>query len=363
MSKPTVVIVGGGYAGVNAAKALDDHADVTLVEPRDAFHHNVAALRALVDPDWPERVFLPFDALLTHGSVVRDRAAQVSPGQVRLGSGATLDADYIVLATGSNYPFPAKAPHANRADAIADIHALRGNLEQANRVLLVGAGPVGLELAGEIAAAWPSKTIVLVEAADEILPGNGYDPRLRAELNRQLDELGVQRRLGSPLTALPEIEPGELKPFQVTTAAGDTIEADLWFRCFGVTPAADYLAGALADARTAEGYITVNEHLQVTGHDRVYAIGDVADADAKKAAAAARQAEVAVANIKAQIEGTGELVRYTIGPVALLVPLGPTGGAAQLPGQPEIQTQEFVSNIKGRDMLVGRYAELLNRPT
>ena len=47
--RPTVAVIGGGYGGFNAAKALDEFVDVLLVEPRDAFVHNVAALRALQD--------------------------------------------------------------------------------------------------------------------------------------------------------------------------------------------------------------------------------------------------------------------------------------------------------------------------
>jgi NADH dehydrogenase FAD-containing subunit len=46
------VVVLGGYGGINAAKALDDVAEVTLVDPTEAFVHNVAAWRALVEPDW-----------------------------------------------------------------------------------------------------------------------------------------------------------------------------------------------------------------------------------------------------------------------------------------------------------------------
>ena len=44
----TVAIVGGGYGGAAAAKALDDIADVILIEPKDAFVHNIAALRGLI---------------------------------------------------------------------------------------------------------------------------------------------------------------------------------------------------------------------------------------------------------------------------------------------------------------------------
>src|SRR6185295_589465 len=109
VSEPTVVIVGGGYGGVNAAKALDDHARVVLVEPKDAFVHSVAALRALVDPGFAPRIFLPYDKLLGRGRVVHDRAVLVGAHRVVVASGDELAADYVVLASGSSYPFPAKS--------------------------------------------------------------------------------------------------------------------------------------------------------------------------------------------------------------------------------------------------------------
>jgi len=111
--------------------------------------------------------------------------------------------------------------------------------------MLLGAGPVGLELAGEIAAVWPDKHIVLVDLADQILPGP-YDQRLRDELNRQLDDLGVERVLGNPLTHLPDTPAGKARTFTVATATGTRIEADIWFRCHGTTPATGYLSDELA---------------------------------------------------------------------------------------------------------------------
>ena len=76
-ARPSVVVIGGGYGGINAAKALDDVADVTLVDPTEAFVHNVAAWRALVEPEWLDRIFLPYEHLLTHGRFLRDRAVAV----------------------------------------------------------------------------------------------------------------------------------------------------------------------------------------------------------------------------------------------------------------------------------------------
>ena len=147
-ARPTVVVIGGGYGGVNVAKALDEHVNVVLVEPKDAFVHNIGALRALVDPAFLPKIFMPYDRLLAHGRVVRDRAVEVSAQRVVLASGEAIAADYIVLATGSAYPFPAKSNAHDADDAIDNYRAAYDELEHANRVLLVGAGPVGHRACG-----------------------------------------------------------------------------------------------------------------------------------------------------------------------------------------------------------------------
>src|SRR3954463_11863194 len=96
-----VVIIGGGYGGALGARGLDSEADVTLIDPREAFVNAAAALRALTRPDWAPNAFFPFRTLLERGRVIRDRATSVDPGGVTLASGGRVEADYLVLATGS----------------------------------------------------------------------------------------------------------------------------------------------------------------------------------------------------------------------------------------------------------------------
>src|SRR6267143_1740315 len=167
--RPTVLVIGGGFGGVNVAKALDEDADVVLIEPKDAFVHNIGALRALVEPTFLPKIFLPYDRLLPHGRVVRDRAVEVSADRVVLASGEVIAADYVVLATGSTYPFPAKSDAHDAEDAIDNYRAAYHELTDARRVLLVGAGPVGIELAGEIVSKWPDKHVKLLDLADDVL--------------------------------------------------------------------------------------------------------------------------------------------------------------------------------------------------
>jgi NADH dehydrogenase FAD-containing subunit len=355
--RPTVVVVGGGYGGVAVATALDETSDVVLVEAKDAFMHNIAALRALVDPSWLPRIFLPYERLLKHGRVVRDRAVAVDPHRVVTASGEQIAADYIVLATGSRYPFPAKTDLVDTAKIHDQVRRVHRALSAADRVLLLGAGPVGIELAGEIREVWPEKSITLLDVADEVL-GGPYKSELKAELRRQLTEFRVEVILGSPLRQPPPTEPGEAGTFTVTTESGTEVTADIWFRCFGVVPNSDYLGDALAPARRADGFVEVAPTLQVAGQTTVFALGDLSTADAKMAGFARREAVTVAENINALANGRSDLAHYqTIG-VGIVVPIGPTGGAGQFPGQDDILGRETVADLKGRDLMVDRFTEL-----
>jgi NADH dehydrogenase FAD-containing subunit len=360
--RPTVVVVGGGYGGIGVAKALDETSDVVLVEPRDAFMHNIAALRALVDPSWLPRIFFGYEGLLANGRVVRDRAVLVDPHRVVTAAGEEIDADYVVLATGSSYPFPAKTDLVDTGHAQEQVRATHRALASADRVLLLGAGPVGIELAGEIRHAWPDKSIVLLDVADEVLGGR-YLPELKAELLRQLVDSRIEVLLGSPLRQAPPTEPGELGTFTVTTEAGVEVTGDIWFRCYGVVPNSDYLGKALASARRSDGFIEVTKTLQVAGHRTVFALGDLSTADAKMAGFAGRQAAIVADNINALAQGGTDLAEYQSMGVAIAVPIGPTGGAGQFPGQDEIVGPETIAELKGRDLMVDRYGEVFGLAT
>jgi NADH dehydrogenase, FAD-containing subunit len=349
--------VGGGYGGIQVARNLDDIAAVTLVEPRETFVHNVAALRAVVAPEWVERLFIPYDGLLTHGRVVRDRAVAVYPGRVELASGPGLTADYVVLATGSTYPFPAKVDVTDRATAAARFDAVHDQLRRASHVLLLGAGAVGLEFAGEIRAARPGTEVTIVDPAPDLLSGR-FPDELRAEVRAQLDKLGVQVLLGTTLTAPPPTEPGQFRPFSVTTTSGVPLAADIWFACYGLTVNTDYLASERHAARRPNGQVAVTNHLRVVGQDRVFAVGDVTDlAEMKQAYLAGLHADVVAANIRALIEGRDELTTYEPHADEIVLPLGPEGGVTY-GAEDGLLGPEVTAQIKG-DLFIDMFRERL----
>jgi NADH dehydrogenase FAD-containing subunit len=357
-ARPSVVVLGGGYGGINAAKALDDVADVTLVDPTESFVHNIAAWRALVEPEWIDRIFLPYEHLLAHGRFVRDRAVAIHGRRVTLASGDVLEPDYLVLATGSYYPFPAKTEEPDVASARSRLRAAHEALLVADRALIVGAGPSGLELAGEIKAFYPDKQVTIADVSADILTGP-YDQGLRDELRRQLDELGVELRLGVALSELPSATPATLAPIRVGTADGGELVADIWFRAFGVRPHSDYLqGGSLDDRRDERGYVRVDEHMRVVGETNVFALGDVSDADRDMAGIATRQAGVVAANVRASIAGESQLTRWETMPPLIVIPLGPEGGAGSLGDG--VLDAATIADLKGRHMGIDTYGSLFD---
>jgi len=246
------------------------------------------------------------------------------------GSGQEIAADYIVLATGSRYPFPAKTDIVDTHHAHEQVRKTHQALAAADRVLLIGAGPVGIELAGEIHHVWPDKSIVLLDTAEEVL-GGPYKAELKTELRRQLEDAGVRLLLGSPLLQAPPTEPGDLGTFTVTTEAGTQVTADIWFRCYGVVPNSDFLGDSLASARRSDGFIEVGPTLQLAGQPTVFALGDLSTADAKMAGFASLQAAVVADNINRLADGQTDLADYQSMGVGIAVPIGPTGGAGQFP--------------------------------
>lgn len=106
--KRYVVVVGAGYVGTAVAKQLDPIFDVTLIEPQDAMHNKISALRGAVVPGWEKRVRVPLDRLLKRGKIIKSSVASVTSGEVTLENGSKLNADFIVLCHGGpgRFAFP-----------------------------------------------------------------------------------------------------------------------------------------------------------------------------------------------------------------------------------------------------------------
>lgn len=157
-----VVIVGGGFGGIAAASQLKSWAvPFVLVDMRDAFHHNVAALRASVESGFARKTFISYS--VTFGDSFRQgKVVGIDPErqQVLLSDGEELHYSHLILATGSDGPFPGKFNKViDMESAIQTYEDMVKEIEKSERILVVGGGAAGVEMAAEIKTEYPAKEV------------------------------------------------------------------------------------------------------------------------------------------------------------------------------------------------------------
>ncbi len=349
MPRKKIVIVGGGYVGAEVAKELDAHADVTLIEQREAFVQPPAAIRALVDPSLLDQIILPYDHLLKEGRVVRGRAVSISQTDVTLENGAVIPADFIVVATGSSYAAPFK-PSGDSIDAFRQASKdVSAQLKAAKSVAIVGAGAVGTELAGEIVAAQPGKAITLISSDDTLFPN--YPARLGAQLKRKLEGLGVTIISGQRVQDLQHSD----MPYtgSVTLTDGRTVTADLVFPVTGSKPQVELPMSLPGAAPGSSGRIKTDKWMRPSGFPNVFAAGDIADVgDNMTIVAITRQNPWLIKTLKKVVGGASveDLKPYTPWKKApILVPLGPYLGNSWL----FVTVGDWLTRlIKGRELFI-----------
>ncbi|GAA3856914.1 NAD(P)/FAD-dependent oxidoreductase [Celeribacter arenosi] len=359
MSK-RIAIIGGGYIGAELAKSLDGEAEVTLIEPRSHFVHAPAMIRAVVDPALIERALIPYDSLLKNGRVVRARASGVDEGGVSLDDGTRVEADVVVVATGSSNATPFK-PEGDDIEALrAANRRIHDQLVAARSVGIVGAGAVGTELAGEIAHAMPDKKITLISGTARLFPT--MPDKLGDGLARKLRVAGVEIILGTRAENLQSMT----TPYAggLTLSDGSTRDFDLIFPVVGSRASSGVLEALPGAQKSSANRIKVDGYMRPSSLPNVFAAGDVADAgDAMTIVAASRQLPWLTKTLKGLIAGKsiGEMKPYKPwGPKApILVPLGPERGNSFLV---LFTAGDLVTRMmKGKDLFVAKYNKTLNR--
>jgi NADH dehydrogenase len=332
-TRPRVVIVGGGFGGLAAAKALAGAAvEATLVDRKN--HHVFQPLLYQVAAAGlsPAEIASPIRRILRrqqNARVLLGQVTSVDPvaRRVRLCS-SELAYDFLILAAGVSHSYFGNAGWAAHAPGLK---TLEDALEIRRRVLLafeqaeccedaearrqwltfavIGGGPTGVEMAGAFAEIARHSLVndfrridprgarvVLIEAGPRILPA--YPDALSRKAQAQLEALGVQVWTGSPVTGLDAasvaIGADRLAARTVVWAAG--VEGSPLARSLG------------ADLDRA-GRVRVAPDLTLPGHPNVFVIGDLASVmpDGKAvpgvAPAAVQMGEHAAANVSRALRG------------------------------------------------------------
>ncbi|HTS95842.1 MAG TPA: NAD(P)/FAD-dependent oxidoreductase [Streptosporangiaceae bacterium] len=308
-----VVIIGGGFAGLFAARALRRaHVSVTLID-RLQYHLFQPLLYQCATGILSEgKIAAPLrDVLKKHKNVdcVMAEVVDIDAAGQRViarrvgGDEVEYGYDDLVVAAGVRQSYFGHDEYARFApgmksigDALAIRRRVFGAFEMAETATspeerrrwltfaLVGAGPTGVELAGQIREVATRtlrdeyRTIKPEEARVLLFDGGSaplasFGPKLSAKAATLLDALGVEQHMGSIVT---QVEPAAL---QVRSADGSTAGYDvgtvLWTAGVEAPPLAAALAKATGAERDKAGRIVVDDHLNVPGHPAIYVVGDM----------------------------------------------------------------------------------------
>ena len=279
-AESTVVIVGAGQAGFQAASSLREQGyagRVVLVgdEPGLPYQRPPLSKAHLKAGAEDAQVHFRPDAFFAERAIelrAPERAAAIERAQhqVHLASGESLHYDHLVLATGTRPRRPAWPGIGLHGvlllRTLEDARRVRAALEPAERIVVVGAGFIGLEVAATARAA--GKHVTVIEFADRPLK-RALSREMAAHLQRMHESRGVEFMMQ---TSVARIEGEGANVEAVVTERGQRIPADLVLIGIGVHPNTEIAqaAGLLVD----DG-IVVDSHL-LTSDPSISAIGDCA---------------------------------------------------------------------------------------
>jgi len=307
-----VVIVGGGFGGLYAARDLgkDPRVGLTLVDRRNFHLFQPLLYQVATGALAPGEIAQPLRSILRkhrNTTVLLGEATGINADrrEVRMADGGPIAYDTLVVATGARHSYFGHddwAPFAPGLKSIDDATEIRRRIliafEAAEReadparrrswmeFVIVGGGPTGVELAGalgEIAndtlrndfrSIDPRDAmILLVEAMDRVLPT--YPTDRSASARRQLERLGVTVRTATRVTAIRD---GEIDVEPAAGGATETIPARtvLWAAGVLASSFGRKVAAALGAETDKAGRILVTAELTVPGHPEVFVIGDAA---------------------------------------------------------------------------------------
>jgi NADH dehydrogenase len=310
--KHRVVVIGGGFGGLNVTRALADaDVDITVVDRTN--HHLFQPLLyqvaagilppGLIAPALRSIIKKQANALALLAEVMSfDLAAHQVCTEAPDGRPVTLDYDTLVVAGGATHSYFGKDEFAEFAPGmktVEDARHLRDRILSAFEMaelstdpkeraelmtfVVIGAGPTGVETVGQIAELAHTvlprdyrsintrdARIILLEGAPSVLPP--FDKKLQAYTQRQLEKMGVEIHLNSLAV--------DMDNESVTVKGPDGVETircrtRIWAAGVAASPLATMLAEQSGAETDRAGRIVVNPDCTVPGHPEVFAIGDM----------------------------------------------------------------------------------------
>lgn len=309
MSRPRVVIAGLGDTGLLVAIHLSRHADVVGISTKPGMlSGQELGLRLARPREWVRDYWVSFDRYRkldhvrrVHGTLLAaDLAAQTVTVQGADGSETVEPYDVLVIATGVTNGFWRQSVLQSVEEVEASLQSAHDRVAGASSVAVIGGGAAAVSSALNLARTWPEKQVDLYFPGERALPQ--HHGKVWHKLSRQLTELGVGIHPGHRAVVPDGFGCDAITDGEIAWSTGQepvSVDAVLW-TIGRVSPNSAWLPAEILDEG---GFVKVDGHLRVPGHDHVYAIGDIAASDPLRNSARSRADGLLAHNIRAALRG------------------------------------------------------------
>lgn len=268
-----------------------------------------------------------------HG-VIQARVLSVQPHHIELDrewqGSEKIPFDYVVLATGTRLSKPAAMETNDKPSSVEYLQKHQADVKRSRSIMIVGGGAVGVQMATDLKEYYPEKDVTVVQSRPRVMPN--FHPRLHEIVKRRFDELGIRLITGSRVTIPPGGFPNNGSLFDVKLTNGTVESTEFVILATGQTPnnqAVSHLRPSSPEGPSVinpeNGFVRIRPTMQFLDHNysNPFAVGDIADTGAQKAARpGSAQATVVAKNIQAMIEGRSPEEVFAKGPGAIHLTLG-----------------------------------------
>lgn len=310
---------------------------VVLVEPHSHFNHIFTFPRFAVLPGHEQKAFVPYTGVFnsTRHALITARATSVHPTHIIIDKAwegsEKVPYDYLVLATGTLLAAPSMMPFDAKLPSVRYIQDYQRHVAQADHLTIVGGGAVGVQMALDVKELYPAKDVTLVHSRSRLMQvyHEGLDKILRETFEKHGIRLITETRAVVPESGYPREVSKE--GFTLSLNNGETLQTNFVIPATGQKPnnhlihslpATDASKGLI---NKTNGFLCVKKTLQLDdpAYSKIFAVGDIADSGAHKAARPGSvQAGVVARNVLEMIEGGEARETYTPGPAGIHLSLG-----------------------------------------
>lgn len=349
-----IVIIGGSFSGLSVAVALSKapprkDLTITIVEPKAYLEIRWATIRAMFEESVSKGSTVPLSKILSSHKCIRHiraSALEIDIDSVLLDNGQVLYFDVILVATGSTTGFSALTPHLTPGTLKSEGEAItmrRRFLRDTGETILgcksalvIGGGPVGTELAADIAAYGQRRgrqlRVTLIDSKERLVPS--YSRSAGEKLEEKLATLGVDVLLNHRATMSAD-------GTWAVEGTGMPLNADFIMKANGIRPTSPNIFGENSES-VRDGWIKTDQFGRVVGtRGNIFAAGDCCDWKAKSGENTLSNRHIYAHNIRMTVDALstnralasidGKLKKISTERNLAIVTSGPRDGVAALP--------------------------------